>query len=131
LLTDRGSEFTNPAKIEGGSTKVFYCDPQQPQQKGALEQEHSLIRQIIPKGMSFDHLQQEDIAKMNSHITSYARPGLGDKTPQEVFSFLFGQDLLQCFGLERVKPEDVILNNTLLQGFTGPTLGSNTKNFPK
>lgn len=123
LLTDRGSEFTNPLKIEAGLTKVFYCDPQQSQQKGALEQEHSLIRQIIPKGKSFDHLVQEDITLMNSHITSYARPGLGDKTPQEVFSYLFGQELVQIFKLERIKPENVILNNTLLPGFTGPTLG--------
>ena len=123
LLTDRGSEFTNPAKIEAGTTKVFFCDPQQPQQKGALEQEHSLIRQIIPKGKCFDHLTQEDISLMNSHITSYPRPGLGDKTPQDVFSYLFTEELMQILKLERIKPEEVILNNTLLPGFTGPTLG--------
>lgn len=123
LLTDRGSEFTNPTKIEAGLARLFYCDAQRPDQKGALEQEHSLIRQIIPKGKCFDHLEQEDITLMNSHITSYTRPGLGDRTPQEIFSFLFGEDSMQIFNLERIKPEDVILNNTLLPGFTGPTLG--------
>jgi IS30 family transposase len=126
LLTDRGSEFSNPIKIESTDnevwTHIFYCDPNNPQQKGALEQEHSMIRQIIPKNKCFDHLKQEDISLMNSHITSYARPGLGDKNPQEIFSFLFGDDLMDILELERIKPEEVILNKTLLAGFTTPTL---------
>ena len=81
-----------------------------------------MICLIIPKGKSFDHLTQEDITLMNSHITSYMRPGLDDKTSQDVFSYLFGQELLRIFGLEKIKPEEVVLKNTLLPGFTGPTL---------
>ena len=131
VLTDRGSEFTNPLRIEAGMTKLFYCDPQQAQQKGALEQEHSMIRQIIPKGKSFDHLTQKDITLMNSHITSYMRPGLGGKTPQDVFGYLFGQELLRIFGLEKIKPEEVVLKNTLLPGFRGPTLAEIISSQPK
>lgn len=131
LLTDRGSEFTNPSKIEAGLNKIFYCDPQQPQQKGAIEQEHTMIRQIIPKGKSFDHLNMEDILLMNSHITSYIRPGLGDRTPQEVFEFLFDLDLQKTFGLKRIPPEDVVLNTSLLPGFTGPTLGEKLNILPE
>lgn len=129
LLTDRGSEFTNPSKIEAGLTRLFYCDPQQPQQKGALEQEHTMIRQIIPKGKSFDHLRMEDILLLNSHITSYIRPGLGDRTPQEIFEYLFDLDVLKTFGLKRIPPEQVVLNTTLLPGFTGPTLKDKHKLF--
>ena len=59
LLGDNGSEFSNPSAIEkdlqeNQRTRVFYCDPQAPFQKGAAENNHALIRRIIPKGHSLD-----------------------------------------------------------------------------
>ena len=56
ILTDNGSEFSNPKEIEKRSTipcnrtKIFYCDPSAPYQKGACEVNHELIRRILPKG---------------------------------------------------------------------------------
>ena len=52
LLGDNGSEFSNPTAIELDTqgilrTRVFYCDPQAPYQKGAAENNHTLIRRII------------------------------------------------------------------------------------
>ena len=72
LLTDNGSEFSNPKALEFDSqgnrrTNVFYCDPGAAYQKGAAENNHSLIRRIIPKGQSMDHYTQNDISKMMSH----------------------------------------------------------------
>lgn len=55
ILTDNGSEFSNPKEIEKRSTipcnrtKIFYCDPSAPYQKGACEVNHELIRRILPK----------------------------------------------------------------------------------
>ena len=52
ILTDNGSEFSNPKEIEYRDavpslrTKVFYCDPSSPYQKGACEVNHELIRRI-------------------------------------------------------------------------------------
>ena len=91
LLGDNGSEFSHPSAIEmdqsgAQRTRIFYCDPQAPYQKGAAENNHALIRRIIPKGSSLDDFTQEDINLMISHINSYRRPNLGDKTPYEVFS---------------------------------------------
>ena len=67
ILTDNGSEFSNPKAIEKrdtipcSRTNVFYCDPSAPYQKGACEVNHELIRRILPKGSSFDDLTQKDI----------------------------------------------------------------------
>ena len=77
LLGDNGSEFSNPSAIEkdlqeNQRTRVFYCDPQAPFQKGAAENNHALIRRIIPKGHSLDCLTQEDINLMMNHINSYS-----------------------------------------------------------
>ena len=65
ILTDRGSEFSNPVPIEQDENDelrslVFYCNPSAPYQKGGIEVAHELVRRVLPKGKSFDDLQQED-----------------------------------------------------------------------
>lgn len=79
ILTDRGSEFTDPVSIECTKfgeirSRVFYCDPQRSDQKGGCEVTHEFIRRVLPKGTSFDHLQQSDILRMMSHINSFCLP---------------------------------------------------------
>ena len=55
ILTDRGSEFTDPEKIEADTDtgeiqcRVFYCDPMNTNQKSNCERNHELIRYIIPE----------------------------------------------------------------------------------
>ncbi|MDR1370960.1 MAG: IS30 family transposase [Dysgonamonadaceae bacterium] len=66
LLGDNGSEFSDPQSIEMDAennlrTRVFYCDPAAPYQKGAAENNHEFIRRILPKGTSLDELTQEQI----------------------------------------------------------------------
>ena len=49
ILTDNGSEFSNTKEIEKRSTipcnrtKIFYCDPSAPYQKGACEVNHESV----------------------------------------------------------------------------------------
>jgi IS30 family transposase len=120
LLGDNGSEFSNPSAIEtspqgGQRTCVFYCDPQASYQKGAIENNHSLIRRVIPKGTSLDHLVQEDITLMMNHINSYKRANLGGKSPYEVFASLYGQDILRRMDAELILADKIILRPSLLK----------------
>lgn len=120
LLGDNGSEFSNPSAIEmdplgNCRTHVFYCDPQAPYQKGAAENNHTLIRRILPKGTSLDHFTQQDISLMMNHINSYGRRNLGDKTPYEVFGSLYGYDILKKIGAEPIPPDKVTLRPSLLK----------------
>lgn len=67
IITDRGSEFTDPLSIEFTNNKVrrthvFYCDPQRSDQKGGIEVTHEFIRRFLPKGTSFDNLDQSDVS---------------------------------------------------------------------
>jgi IS30 family transposase len=119
LLTDNGSEFSNPTAIEtapSGSlrTRLFYCDPCASWQKGRVERNHEFLRMILPKGTSFDHLTQDHINIVLSHINSYSRPGLGDKAPLDLFSFTYGADILEQIGIRRIKANDIILKPSLL-----------------
>ena len=123
LLTDNGSEFSNPSAIEtrnDGSvrTHVFYCDPGASYQKAAVERNHEFIRLFLPQGTSFDDLSQPQIDLMMSHINSYSRPILNDKTPYEVFAFLYGQDtldrLLHLLCLKVIHPDNIVLKRSIL-----------------
>jgi IS30 family transposase len=78
ILGDNGSEFSNPSAIEFDSqgnrrTRIFYCDPSSPYQKGAAENNHELICRIVPKGFSFNRFTHDDINKMMNNINSYTR----------------------------------------------------------
>jgi IS30 family transposase len=120
LLADRGSEFSDPKGIEFGPDgerrrRVFYCDPQRPDQKGALEKNHEHIRQIIPKGRPIDGFAQEDIDMMMNHVNSYCRKSINDRTPYEMLAFIYGEDAAKKLGLERVAPDDVNLTPSLLK----------------
>jgi len=89
-LADNGSEFSNPAAIEfdkegNRRTRLFYCDPSAPYQKGSAENNHEMIRRVLPKGTSFDDLTQEKISLMMNHINSYKRKKLCNLTPYEMF----------------------------------------------
>ena len=128
ILTDNGSEFSNPKEIEyrenfGEShslmrTRVYYCDPSSPYQKGSCEVNHELIRRILPKGSSFDDLTQEDVIRMMNHINSYKRKKLNDRTPYDSFSFLYGEEVLKKLGCSKVAAENIILKPKLLKEVT-------------
>ena len=121
ILTDNGSEFSNPKEIEKRSTipcnrtKIFYCDPSAPYQKGACEVNHELIRRILPKGSSFDELTQQDITLMMNHINSYKRKKLNNRSPYETFSFYYGEDVLRKLGCSPIAAENIILKPKLLK----------------
>ena len=53
ILTDNGGEFARVDDIEmdvRGESKLFFCDPNRSDQKGRIEKNHTLIRDILPKG---------------------------------------------------------------------------------
>ena len=120
LLTDNGGEFSDPLPIEMDTlsgeilSHVFYCDPRQSQQKGACENNHELIRRVIPKGMSMNPYTQEKIDLMMSNINSYLRAELGGHSPYDVFSFMYGTDILNKLNIRRVEPSQVVLRPSLL-----------------
>ena len=126
ILTDNGSEFSNPRKIEYREfaptreigyhrTRVYYCDAGCPHQKGAIEVNHELIRRVLPKGTCFDELTQEDITRMMNHINSYKRKKLNNRSPYETFSFYFGEETLKRLGCESVPADHILLKPALLK----------------
>ena len=120
LLADNGCEFSNPSAIELDSqgnrrTNMFYCNASAPYQKGSCENNHELIRRIIPKGIDIGQYSQEQINLMMSHINSYARKKLGNKSPYEIFEFQYGKAILDIFHLQKIPADEIILSTNLLK----------------
>ena len=121
ILTDNGSEFSNPLEIEFDSetgekrTQIFYCHPSSPYQKGSCEVNHELLRRILPKGTSFDDLTQKNINLMMSHINSYKRKKLNNVSPYTVFSNLYGENTTKLLDIQEIDPNKVNLSTTLLK----------------
>lgn len=120
ILADRGSEFTNPTAIECDAngelrSRMFYCDPSSPYQKGSIEVAHEMIRRILPKGASFDSLVQADIDFMLSHINSYKREKLNNRSAHQMFSFLYGAEVLDALGIREILPNEINLTPKLFK----------------
>lgn len=121
ILTDRGPEFSKPQifELDAGTanirSNIFYCDPQMPSQKPHVENNHILLRYIIPKKSDLNQLTQEKLDLIFSHINSYPRERLGGKTPYETFKFIYGKEILNRLNIQEVKKDDVVLTPSLLK----------------
>ena len=85
-----------------------------------MERNHEFIRLVLPKGTayteptSFDGLTQDMASLMMSHVNSYVRDGLGDRTPYDLFAAEFVEDVAALFGIVRVAANDVTPRPSLL-----------------
>lgn len=120
ILTDNGSEFSNPTEIEYDiktgelRTQIFYCHPSSPFEKGSCEVNHELLRRILPKGTSFDDLTQNDINLIMSHINSYKRKKLNNVSPYTMFSTIYGKETIDKLGIQEIEPNSVNLSKSIL-----------------
>ena len=121
ILTDNGHEFFDVNNIEciheTGEyvTHLFFCDPSASWQKGGIEKNHEFIRYILPKGSSFKNITQEDCDLFMNNINSLCRDSLNGKSPYEAMLFLCDEYILKKLNCYYIKPDDVILNDSLLK----------------
>lgn len=120
LVTDRGSEFGDPQSLENGiddieRTSIYYCDPMRSGQKGGVENVHTMLRMILPKGTSFEFLTQWDMNLIVDHINSTPRESLGGRTPYEVALETFGDSVLKALQLRPIAPDEVNLTPKLIK----------------
>jgi len=119
LLTDNGSEFSNPSAIEFDGqgqrrTRIYYCDLGVPNQKPGVEGAHKHLRRILPKGTSFNDLTQEDLNRVMGHVNGFPRKKLNDRTPIQSFSATFGEDILERLKIPVIDPDQITLQPGIL-----------------
>ena len=120
ILTDRGSEFGDPDSLETGidgieRSSIYYCDPMRSGQKGGVENAHTMLRMVLPKGTSFEFLTQWDVNLIVNHINSTPRESLNGRTPYEMALECYGETLLKELQLRPINPDEVNLTPKLIR----------------
>lgn len=120
LLTDNGGEFSRVAAFENAAdgfreTSLFFCDPNAPYQKPHVENNHTLLRSIVPGGTSFDDFSQDTVDLIFSHVNSVIRRQFNGKSAYEMFSFAYSEKLAHALGVSFVEPRKVIQSPLLLK----------------
>ena len=120
ILTDNGTEFASIGSLERSSTsktarcKVYYCDLRQSQQKGRCKRNHGELRKLLPKGrgISFDKLDERDLACVMSQLNSEPRGKFAGLSPIKLLKAAMPDDadfFLDALGIEDVTYEDLNL----------------------
>lgn len=120
ILTDNGVEFKGAHSLEftengARRTRLFYCDPQASWQKGRVEKNHVLLRQILPKGTNFNVLEDTDIHLITCHVNSVVRELFENQTPFELMQKEEHKKLLETLALCPIPLDEVCLKPKLLK----------------
>lgn len=120
ILTDNGGEFSDVPTIEtslNGSreTRVFFCEPNASYEKPRVEKNHTLLRDIVSKGTSFDSFTQDTVNLIFSHMNSVKRANFNGRSAYELFAFAYSEELASALGIVRIAPENVIQSPKLLK----------------
>lgn len=121
LLTDNGVEFSDVFSFENDPNgvrecSVYFCDPMKSCQKPQIEKNHTLFRDIVPKGCSFDDFSQETVNLIFSHVNSVKRNLFHGKSAYDMFVFLFSEELAHALGIQRIPDKMVRQSPKLLAG---------------
>ena len=116
LLTDNGKEFINVDAVlsVSSSINIYYCHPYSSYEKGSIENNHELIRRVIPKGVSLKPYTQKELNLLCSHINSLVRESLNGKCPFDLIDKYIPLEKIEKLGLHKIDPLDVCLIPELL-----------------
>ena len=120
LLTDNGGEFSCASAFECNingerDTRLFFCNPNASYEKPHIEKNHTLFRDIVPKGTSFDNFSQDTVNLIFSHVNSVKRRQFNGKSAYEMFAFSYSEAIASCFGVSCIPAEQVVQSPVLIK----------------
>lgn len=87
LTWDRGKEMANHKRFSlATDIDVYFCDPQQPWQRGSNENTNGLLRQYFPKGMDLSNVHQNRLNAVARRLNERPRETLQFYSPAEKFN---------------------------------------------
>ena len=119
LLTDNGGEFSIVSAFENdvdgnAESNLFFCEPCSPHEKAEIEKNHTLFRDIVKTGTSFDDFTQETVNLIFSHVNAVKRKQFNGKSAYDMFSFYHSEVLASALGISFVPANEVIQSPKLL-----------------
>jgi len=86
LTWDRGKEMADHKRFTlATDIKVYFCDPQNPWQRGSNENTNGLLRQYLPKGIDLSGYSQAKLNAIARRLNERPRKTLNFKTPAQWF----------------------------------------------
>ena len=87
LTWDRGKEMAEHKRFSlATDIEVYFCDPQQPWQRGSNENTNGLLRQYFPKGMDLSNVHQNRLNAVARQLNERPRETLQFYSPAEKFA---------------------------------------------
>ena len=84
ITNDNGKEFAQHERISKElTTNVYFAHPYHSWERGANENMNGLIRQYLPKGMSFENVTDKQIYDIQNKLNNRPRKKLNFLTPNE------------------------------------------------
>ena len=122
LLTDNGGEFSIVSAFENDTegnaeSNMFFCEPCSPHEKAEIEKNHTLFRDVVKTGTSFDDFSQETVNLIFSHVNAVKRKQFNGKSAYDMFSFYYSELLASALGIYFVPANEVIQSPKLLVKF--------------
>lgn len=122
LLTDNGGEFSIVSAFENDAegnaeSNMFFCEPCSPHEKAEIEKNHTLFRDIVKTGTSFDDFTQETVNLIFSHVNAVKRKQFNGKSAYDMFSFYYSEVLASALGISFIPANEVIQSPKLLAKF--------------
>lgn len=98
ITVDNGTEFSDCEGIEtahrrrGKRTKLYYCHPYSPNERGSNENMNRMLRRFFPKGTNFDEVPLSEIQAAEEWINNYPRKLLGWRSAQQLFDEMLARE---------------------------------------